>query len=157
MLLRTNRLVPDLCPTRYLFLTMKTLSCLPQGATLFCLLLAHQSHSQPSEPRQLAATTEPVAGGGTTMRSASEATAPLALLPNGTPGWLSLTGELPTTAPLTADVLGTGPSPVASHTWRGLPAGRLHLVLNLRNVPAGAYQLRLSQNGQQWQLPLAVK
>jgi hypothetical protein len=128
---------------------MNKLSFLPQGVALFCLLLlAHQSHSTP-----------PVLArpGAAPTRTASEASAPLMLVPNGTPGWLSLAGVLPTTAPLTADVLGAGNTSVASHTWRGLPAGRVQLALNLRNVPAGAYRLRLSQNGQQWQLPLAVK
>ncbi|WP_460583828.1 hypothetical protein [Hymenobacter arcticus] len=128
---------------------MNKLAYLPQGAALLCLLLlAHQSHSTP-----------PVLGrpAAAPTHLASEATAPLVLVPNGTPGWLSLAGVLPTTAPLTADVLGAGTSPVASHTWRGLPGGRVHLALNLRSLPAGAYRLRLSQNGQQWQLPLAVK
>lgn len=128
---------------------MKTLAYLPQGAALLCLLLlAHQSHSMPPALAQPKAMPTHVA---------SEASAPLVLLPNGTPGWLSLAGVLPTTAPLTADVLGAGNTPVASHTWRGLPAGRVQLALNLRSLPAGAYRLRLSQNGQQWQLPLAVK
>lgn len=147
MLLRSSHLAPDLCFTLYLFLTMNKLSYLPQGAALLCLLLlAHQSHSTP-----------PARPGVAPTHTASEVYAPLMLVPNGTPGWLSLAGVLPTTAPLTADVLGAGNTPVASHTWRGLPAGRVQLALNLRNIPAGAYRLRLSQNGQQWQLPLAVK
>ncbi|MDJ0367135.1 hypothetical protein QMK33_18445 [Hymenobacter sp. H14-R3] len=133
---------------------MNKLSYLPQGAVLLCLLLAHQSHSTPSGlTRPGVAPTHTAGGAG----EAGEVTAPLVLVPNGTPGWLSLVGELPTTAPLTADVLGAGTSPVASHTWRGLPGGRVQLALNLRSLPAGAYRLRLSQNGQQWQLPLAVK
>jgi hypothetical protein len=152
MLLHISHLAADLCYILYLFLflTMNKLSYLPQGVALFCLLLlAHQSHSTP-----------PVlapSGGEPTHTVSGEANVPLVLVPNNTPGWLSLAGVLPTTAPLTADVLGAGNMPVASHTWRGLPAGRVQLALNLRNVPAGAYRLRLSQNGQQWQLPLAVK
>ena len=148
MLLHINYIIADLCLALYLFLTMNKLSYLPQGAALFCLLLlGHASHGIPPMPRHLAAG----------RPAASEASTPLVLVPNGTPGWLSLAGVLPTTAPLTADVLGPGNTAVASHTWRGLPAGRVQLALNLRSVPAGAYRLRLSQNGQQWQLPLAVK
>jgi hypothetical protein len=137
---------------------MNKLSFPLQGASFFCLLLlAQASHGQAPAQVHLVAMADGSSPALRPLPTASEAAAPLVLQPNGTPGWLSLVGVLPATAPLTADVLGTGTSPVASHTWRGLPAGRVHLALNLRNVPAGAYRLRLSQNGQQWELPLAVK
>lgn len=82
------------------------------------LLTAHRPAARPAAP--------------------AEAT-PLALRPNGTPGWVSLVDALPSGALLTAEVLGTGASPVASRTWRGLSAGRVQLELNLRRCrPAPA-------------------
>ena len=134
---------------------MHKLTALLRPVYLLGLLgTAHFTHAQ--HPGPLLAAHRPAASRAPGLASPAEAT-PLALRPNGTPGWVSLVGALPSGAPLTAEVLGTGASPVASRTWRGLSAGRVQLELNLRSVPAGAYTLALSQNGQQWRLPLAVK
>lgn len=138
-----------------------------KSAALFSLLLlARYSHGQALTLVQLLATTEYGPDGGPALRTlhlasgpaAKAPVAPLQLVPNATPGWLSLAGTLPTDAPLTAEVLGIASTrPVATRTWRGLTAGRVQLELNLRSVPAGAYVLRLTQAGRQWGLPLAIK
>ena len=118
--------------------------------------IAHFTQAQQAGP--LLAARRPATGlAPRAAKPAPAAAAPLAVRPNGTAGWVSLVGVLPSGEPLTAEVLGTGAIPVASRTWRGLPAGRVQLELSLRSVPAGAYTLALSQNGQQWHLPLAVK
>jgi len=140
---------------------MNKLTALLQPVSLCCLLVvAHLSHGQQPETAHLLATHASTAHQSRRVSSApldNALPAPLMPLPNPTPGWISLAGSLPTSAPLTADLLGTGANPVASRTWRSLPNGRVQLELNLGSVPAGAYVLRLSQAGQQWRLPLAVK
>ena len=140
-----------------------------KSAALFSLLLlARYSQGQALSLAlvQLVATTEYSPDGGPALRTlhvasgpaAKTPAAPLQLVPNSTPGWLSLSGTLPADAPLTAEVLGTASArPVATRTWRGLTAGRVQLELNLRNVPTGAYVLRLTQASRQWGLPLAIK
>jgi|GEM_PF-5059320 len=140
---------------------MNKLTALLQPVSLCCLLAgAHLSHGQQPATAHLLATHAPTAHQSRRVAPApldSAPPAPLMALPNATPGWISLAGSLPTGAPLTADLLGTGASPLASRTWRSLPNGRVQLELNLGSVPAGTYVLRLSQDGQQWRLPLAVK